>query len=86
VSRANERVDAFRYLVVLSQHGKATWENRRWLGKLAADCVDGAAALDSCPELDVYLDARGQEGWELTSVSAHEQHERLFLKRRAAPG
>jgi len=76
----------FRYLVVMSQHGKATWENRRWLGQLAADSADSAGALDSCPELDVYLDERGQAGWELTSVSAHEHHDRLYLKRRAGLG
>lgn len=74
---------AFEYVVVLSQHGKATWENGKWLGPITPESGDNEAALASCPDLHGYLNARGTEGWELAAVSTRDQYERLYLKRVA---
>lgn len=57
----------FEYLVVAVQEGRATWANGAFLGT-APVTEDGA--LDSCPDLSVYLNERGREGWELCSVDS----------------
>jgi hypothetical protein len=70
------------YLVVVVQQGRCTWENGQWLGKVRPSAGDPDMVLTSCPELHVYLNGRGVEGWDLVSVATSPQYDRLYLKRK----
>ncbi|MFO0595426.1 MAG: hypothetical protein U0228_08985 [Myxococcaceae bacterium] len=72
----------FKYLVMAAQQGRATWENGTWLGSVEPTNADSDKALKSCPELHVYLDARGAEGWELVATTSTPNLERLYLKKK----
>jgi hypothetical protein len=58
----------FEYLVCLAQQGRVTWVNEKWIGGRSPD--EGEAAIHSCPRISEFLNQKGSEGWELTTVSA----------------
>lgn len=57
----------FAYIVVAIQEGRATWANGAFLGSLP---TTDPGALESCPDVDVYLNSMGAEGWELCTVTS----------------
>jgi hypothetical protein len=79
--------DAFEYLVLMTQSGRATFANGQWLGPVPLDqAAKDPNALNDCPLVYEYLPVLGADGWELvTTVPVGTAGEGLqfFFKRKA---
>ncbi|MBI1916952.1 MAG: hypothetical protein HYS12_19765 [Planctomycetes bacterium] len=74
----------FEYRVCQVQESRVTFVNGKWQGKIPPS-HDHEEALNTCPEVWIYLRRVGGEGWELasaTAVTAKEAtYQLLYLKR-----
>lgn len=68
------------YRTALFQQGRITHVDARWIGTSEPTAPN---AIDTCPELHVYLCRAGDEGWELCGQLpiAGGQATQLVLKR-----
>ncbi|HEV7681063.1 MAG TPA: hypothetical protein VGO68_02990 [Pyrinomonadaceae bacterium] len=80
----------FEYLVCQTQFSRVTFANGEWQGNVALNSGDMQQALDSCPDLWLYLNQVGRAGWQLiTAVNSTITSEgqtsqvanQLFLRR-----
>ena len=53
------------YRVIQVQEDRVTMDGSNWLGDKAMDADD---AIDSCPELQSFLDGAGKESWEVVGM------------------
>jgi hypothetical protein len=79
--------DRFEYRVCQVQNSRVTFENGVWAGNVTPDQTQAQVAFESCPEVWVYLNRAGAEGWELVSSATRVQEENqvidvLYLRRR----
>lgn len=59
----------YEYVQLLSQEGRATFLNGKWLGTIQIDKETSENPLPSCPDVREYLNDLGSKGWELVSVN-----------------
>lgn len=75
----------YEYQVCAMQNGRITFVNGQWQGTIAPGTDNPNQALDTCPTVWHYLQAAGNEGWELVSAMnqpLEDVHlQTLFLKR-----
>ena len=80
----------FEYLVCQTQFSRVTFANGEWQGSVALNSGDTQKALDSCPDVWLYLNQAGRAGWQLiTAVNSTITSEgqtsqvasQLFLRR-----
>lgn len=77
---------SFEYVRCFCQGNKATFEGNKWLGFIPQAEPDAQEALNSCPDIQDYLNEKGKEGWELVGVAGAVSNngvlmESLYLKR-----
>ena len=74
----------FEYLVCTAQQNRVTFVNGQWQGRLAPRAP---GALESCPKVWDFLQALGQEEWDLITVATDQVADQaanlttLYLKR-----
>ncbi|HEV7746010.1 MAG TPA: hypothetical protein VGO56_13505 [Pyrinomonadaceae bacterium] len=59
----------FEYLVCQTQFSRVTFANGEWQGSVALNSGDTQKALDSCPDVWVYLNQAGRSGWQLITAA-----------------
>jgi hypothetical protein len=81
----------FEYRLAVLQQSRVTYINGEWAGRLPlqAAAANPAQGLESCVDVNAWLQQVGAEGWELVSVTveparapSQENLTRLYLKRR----
>ena len=79
-------MDRREYRVCQAQQSRVTFVNGRWAGEIPNTDPDIQKALNSCPEVWVYLNQAGAEGWDLVAVTTRTEDaggivDVLYLKR-----
>lgn len=59
----------FEYLVCQTQFSRVTFANGEWQGSVALNSGDTQKALDSCPDVWLYLNQVGRAGWQLITAT-----------------
>ena len=59
----------FEYLVCQTQFSRVTFANGEWQGSVALNSGDTQKALDSCPDVWLYLNEAGRAGWQLITAA-----------------
>jgi hypothetical protein len=81
-------VDRFEYRVCQAQQSRVTFVDGEWAGSVSTTASNPQKALESCPEVWIYLNQAGREGWELVSVTTRVQEggqivDTFYLRRRS---
>jgi hypothetical protein len=81
-------MDQFEYRVCQAQQSRVTFVNGQWAGSIPNTGDDPQTAFLSCPEVWMFLNQAGAEGWDLVSVTSRVQDEAqivdvLYLRRRS---
>jgi hypothetical protein len=80
----------FEYLVCQTQFSRVTFANGEWQGSVALNAGDTQKALDSCPDVWIYLNQAGRAGWQLITAATFSMNtegqtsqvgNQLFLRR-----
>jgi hypothetical protein len=66
-------MDQFEYRVCQAQQSRVTFVNGQWAGSVPSGDPNPQKALNSCPEVWIYLNQAGAEGWQLVSVTTRVQ-------------
>ncbi len=74
----------FQYRICQLQQSRVTYVNGTWKGEIAPEAGNTQAAFESCPFVWDYLQAAGEQGWELVTsapMQAGGAVNLLYLKR-----
>jgi hypothetical protein len=66
-------MDRFEYRVCQAQQSRVTFVNGQWAGSVPSADPNPQKALNSCPEVRVYLNQASAEGWQLVSTTTRVQ-------------
>ncbi|MCY1020633.1 hypothetical protein [Pyxidicoccus sp. MSG2] len=77
----------FEYRVAQSQEGRITFMDGQWAGSIPLqDASRHPKPFEYCAQVPEWLQAQGQKGWELVSVTVEvaggQNLTRLYLKRQ----
>jgi hypothetical protein len=81
----------FEYMVCALQFNRVTFVNGDWQGIQPLDPKTPSDAFASCPTVWDFLQAAGQQGWELVTAleqtaQDNQKMQTLYLKRPNEPG
>lgn len=85
LDRTPKPIKQFEYRTCMVQYDRVTFVNGVWIGKVQPEKGKSDVAIKSCLLVHEYLQAAGNEGWELVTCFSQrvedENTSTLFLKK-----